>query len=249
MFNCTVQFIEDLPVPSDQFASDACTDGGDAFYKGDLFYVNWHIDCLRLEMERTNAMELHAVGIAAEIWGSQWANAHLVVHADNMNSMFAIDKGTCHSKPMMCSLRRLFWLSAVNNFYLIAFYLPGKENIISYCLSRLPDPPLLQFCSCIVSLGLLQRLESQTVLQLAWTCVLPNIPVIAGQVRSDFASMQQEAIRPSLQPWWSPPSGPNQYSSVEVWSELIVHVDTCVQGKAHRWLGKGIEVLCIIGLD
>ncbi len=140
IFNGTVHFIEDLPVPSDQFATDACMEGGGAFYKRDWFYVNWKLDMPVLADAHINAKELHTVCLAAEKWAPQWADSHIVVYTDNLNTMFAINKGTCRSKTMMPSIRRLFWLSALNNFHITARYIRGSQNIVSDCLSRLHDP-------------------------------------------------------------------------------------------------------------
>ena len=59
----------------------------------------------------------------------------------------------------MVVLRRLFWLSALNNFYITAGHIPGKANTVSDSLSRLHDPAhAIQTCAnfphdCYITAG------------------------------------------------------------------------------------------------
>ena len=139
VFNGTVHFVDDVPVPAADFSTDASNEGGGAFYRQDWFYANWEMDLPSLADAHINAKELHTVCLAAERWAPLWSNTHVVVHTDNMNTMFAINKGTSRSQQMMHSIRRLFWLSATYNFYITAKYIPGIDNVTSDCLSRLHD--------------------------------------------------------------------------------------------------------------
>lgn len=45
---------------------------------------------------------------------------------------------------MKC-LRSLFWLSASYNFRFVAKHVPGKENALADCISRLHDPFNVKF--------------------------------------------------------------------------------------------------------
>ncbi len=69
IFNGAVGFIDDTPVPSECFTSDACLTGCAAFYCGDWFYSNWSLDHPHMITEHINAMEfytgyfLHADGV------------------------------------------------------------------------------------------------------------------------------------------------------------------------------------------
>lgn len=139
-----MKFIDSIPVPSGQFSTDACTDGGGGYYCTDWFYVNWHANAPNIAKAHINVKELYTVGLAAERWAPYWANSHIVVHTDNITTMAAINKGTTRCAHMMPILRRLFWLSAVHNFYLTARYIKGVDNIVSDSLSRLHCPSHLQ---------------------------------------------------------------------------------------------------------
>ncbi len=139
VFNGTVGFIDSIPVPSDLFSTDACSEGGGGFYGKDWFYVNWAASYPAHSQAHINIKELLTVGIAAERWAKSWSNSHIVVLTDNTTTMYAINKGTSHCSTMMLILRRLFWLSAVHNFHLTARYIRGADNVVSDCLSRLHD--------------------------------------------------------------------------------------------------------------
>ena len=77
-------------MPSNQLLTDACTEGGAAFYKGGWFNVDWYNHHPDLAAGHINTKKLHVVCIAAGRSGPVWANTHLVVYTDNMNTMYAI---------------------------------------------------------------------------------------------------------------------------------------------------------------
>lgn len=102
IFNGTVKFIDSIPVPSGQFSTDACTDGGGGYYCTDWFYVNWHANAPNIAKAHINVKELYTVGLAAERWAPYWANSHIVVHTDNITTMAAINKGTTRCAHIGC---------------------------------------------------------------------------------------------------------------------------------------------------
>jgi hypothetical protein len=174
VFNGTVGFIDSIPVPSGQFSTDACTEGGGGYFDADWFYVNWQGDYPEVATAHINVKELFAVGLAAERWAPLWRDSHIIVHTDNTNTLFAINKGTSRCVQMMPILRRLFWLSATHNFYLTACHIRGTDNVVSDCLSRLHcHEHLLQACrwfpqDCSVDA---ETMHYQTV-ELVQTCII-----------------------------------------------------------------------------
>lgn len=66
-------------------------------------------------------------------------NKWLVVYTDNAVTLYAINKGTSRCTDVMTWLRKLFWISARNNFRLTARYVPSQANVAD-TLSRLHDP-------------------------------------------------------------------------------------------------------------
>ena len=139
VFNGTVCFIHNTPVPAACFTSDACTIGGAAVYNSDWFYVNWSIDYPEMSSEHINVKELCTIIIAARRFANIWTNKHIVVYTDNTCSMYSLNKGTSHNTTCMKLLRELFWLSAVYNFHLTARHIPGVDNIVSDYISRLHE--------------------------------------------------------------------------------------------------------------
>ena len=74
---------------------------------------------------------------------SQWQNRHVIVFCDNQAAVAMINKGSTASPLMMTYLRLLFWLSASFNFRITAKYLPGKDNCVADCISRLHEPQMM----------------------------------------------------------------------------------------------------------
>ena len=141
VFNGTVRFLHNTPVPAASFTSDACTIGGAAAFHRDWFYVNWELDYPDLAQEHINILELMTIIVAVKRWAHVFANKHIVVFTDNTCSMFAINSGTCHNAKAMSLLRELFWISAINNFHLTARHIAGCENVLSDYISRLHEKP------------------------------------------------------------------------------------------------------------
>ncbi len=139
VFNCTMCFIHNTPVPAACFTSDACTTGGGATYNSDWFYVNWCKDYPGIAPEHINVKELCTIVLAARRWSHIWTNKHIVVYTDNTSSMYSLNKGTSRNEKCMSMLRELFWLSAIYNFHISSKHIPGVENVVSDYLSRLHE--------------------------------------------------------------------------------------------------------------
>ena len=126
-------------MPSGSFTTDACQNGGAGAYNADWFYAHWQWDFPDIADLHINLKELYAVYIASIRWASSWENKHIVVYSDNATTVFMINKGASKNSIAMKWLRRLFWLSAINNFHITARHIKGKDNVISDTLSRLDE--------------------------------------------------------------------------------------------------------------
>ena len=62
----TVLFVDEVPVSTADFATDASNEIGAAFYRQDSFYANWALDFPGLADAHINAKELHIVCLTAE---------------------------------------------------------------------------------------------------------------------------------------------------------------------------------------
>lgn len=94
-------------------------------------------------LDNINCLELYAVLQSARLWAPHWINQRVLIHTDNTQVMYAINKGTCRNTASMTWLRELFWLSACYNFHLSCTHVKGQDNVASDCLSRLTGPAYL----------------------------------------------------------------------------------------------------------
>ena len=140
-FNGQCAFFEDRPITDLQ--TDACSIGAGAYWQGDWCYWNFFSDLSQLSELHINYKECLCIVLAALRWGSQWQNRHVIVFCDNLAAVAMINKGSTASPLMMTYLRLLFWLSASFNFRITAKYLPGKDNCVADCISRLHEPQMM----------------------------------------------------------------------------------------------------------
>lgn len=80
--------------------------------------------------------EAICVALAAYCWTSAWQNRTGVVCCDNAAAVAMLNKGSTKNPHMMMFLRRLFWLSALFNFHLIAYQILASVNVerLTMCL-------------------------------------------------------------------------------------------------------------------
>ena len=151
-FNGRCDFLDPNPVLD--VYTDACNEGLGAYYLGDWLYLNFSVDISTLANLAMPYKEALAIIFAASKWCNSWRNRHIVVHTDNQAAAAMINKGTTRNSVMMSFLRLLFWLSATYNFRITAKYIPGKENTIADCISRLHSPSsFLTFFNWLVTLS------------------------------------------------------------------------------------------------
>ncbi len=74
--------------------------------------------------------------VAAFLWGNEWASKCILVHCDNEAVVQCVNKGRSHSPALTPFLRRLIWISACDQFIIIAKHVAGSENRIADSLSR-----------------------------------------------------------------------------------------------------------------
>ena len=63
----------------------------------------------------------------------------MVLVTDSAVVQAALSTGRTRSKEIMFFMRRLFWLSVINNFEFKSVYIRSEDNIICDALSRLDD--------------------------------------------------------------------------------------------------------------
>ena len=137
MFNGTVPMVDYRPVAP--VSIDACSEAAGAFFLDSFIYTPWASAGESVQSLHINHKEVMALEPAAHCWAPLWANKLVHVHSDNQAAVAIINKGSCKNPIAMESLRRVFWLSAIYNFRLKAFYYPGCRNILADSASRLHE--------------------------------------------------------------------------------------------------------------
>ena len=67
VFHGKTPFLNDVPVPSYYFGTDACTNGGGGHFGCDWFHVNWNLDVPELTSAHINVKELMTVFIPGKL--------------------------------------------------------------------------------------------------------------------------------------------------------------------------------------
>ena len=118
---------------------DACSEGAGGFSGGDCYHLDWK-DWPGAYEQHINYKEVLALEPALTLWAPSWANHVVDIYSDNQAAVAIINRGSCRDNPfVMDSLRRVFWLSAVYNIKLHAWYLEGTRNTLADACSRVPN--------------------------------------------------------------------------------------------------------------
>jgi hypothetical protein len=137
LFHGFSPFVEDVPLPSFEFATDAYELGGGGPFKSDWFYTSWSEDHPEMVGEHINLLELKTVLEASKRWGDQWAGLHVRVRSDNSATVASLNKGTSRSCGLLALVQEIFWLSVRFGFKISAAHIPGVSNTLADRISRL----------------------------------------------------------------------------------------------------------------
>jgi hypothetical protein len=150
-FNGTCPFNVDIPLASFEFATDACLEGGGAFFLNDWFHAAWRVDCPELSGSNINVLELKVIELSARRWGHLWNGLHVLVRSDNVLSVAAINNTTSRSPALLEIVKNIYWLSVKHNFRLSAKHIAGELNVFSDALSRLCKPEFACLAASLLS--------------------------------------------------------------------------------------------------
>ena len=118
---------------------DACNTGAGFAFANDWGYINWDCDWPDVSHLHINFKEVMAIVAAARRWGSQWANANVIILTDSECAKSIINKGTTQNENVMKYIRELFWLCETYNFQIECVHIKGSMNSLSDAISRLHE--------------------------------------------------------------------------------------------------------------
>ena len=114
--------------------TDASGVGFGIVFKEEWSYGKWS------PSEEGNSIEwkeLYPIVLAIAMWGSHLAGHRLTVRCDNEAVCQIWKSGTSKSKPVMALLRAGLLLAAWYNVVVLLVPIPGTDNVLADCLSRL----------------------------------------------------------------------------------------------------------------
>lgn len=136
VFNGTLDIID--PRPLTPVSTDACTVAGGATYDNEYIYLPW-ATWDGTESLHINVKELLACELALHGWAEKLRGHKVLIHSDNQAAVGMLNHGSTKNKEAMECLRRIFWITAVNNIRVVAYYVKGSRNIAADAASRLHE--------------------------------------------------------------------------------------------------------------
>jgi hypothetical protein len=124
-----------------KFNTDASTGQGMGAVFGKQWVSHmWSPDELKLAQreEKLSApfLELAAIAIAIDVWGSTWSGERVTVFCDCMPVVAILNKGSSRSDAMVALLRSITSIAIHHNFEIRAAHVPGRDNLHCDLLSR-----------------------------------------------------------------------------------------------------------------
>ena len=115
--------------------SDACTSGWGAWCESQLVHGKWDISDMT---EHINFLELKAIWLALQAFGSKFNNVHIAIKSDNSTAVAYINNLGGIKSSKLNSLSKQIWLWCFSrNIDLSAFHVSGKDNSDADFLSRI----------------------------------------------------------------------------------------------------------------
>ena len=118
-----------LHLETDSSGSWGCA----AVYQNQYFAIPWPAQVCRSNLA---LLEFYPIIVATFTWSAKLANRRLIIHCDNLATVFIINKLKAKD-PHTMSLVRMFALQCLKfNIWFQARHIPGKDNTGPDALSR-----------------------------------------------------------------------------------------------------------------
>ncbi|XP_052398873.1 uncharacterized protein LOC127946375 [Carassius gibelio] len=121
-----------------QFFTDAAPSVGfGGIFNNQWFAERWPKELKELapSIQSTALLEIYPIVIACLLWADQWSRKSILVFCDNEAAVNIINKGRSSVPFINRFIRRLTWISIMNNFTIKAAHIPGLDNKIADSLS------------------------------------------------------------------------------------------------------------------
>ena len=135
-----VSLIQDKFVTSSElqlFTDASGTIGLGGVFGSHWFYAAWPEKFRNSSSIDINFKELFTIIVAFELWGSQFVNKQILFQTDSQVICDLWKKRSAKDSALLRLLRHLFFRSLDFNCNVVITHIPGKQNRLSDCLSRL----------------------------------------------------------------------------------------------------------------
>ena len=161
---------------------DSCIAASGIVYKNDWLYTDWERDWPEVSHMHINHKEALSLVLAARRWAPDWVGKRVIIYSDNKAAVGMLNKGYTKARPVLQSLREVFWLSMQYDFIIEAVYLKGESNLFSDTVSRLTTNNYLLLWALlgqsIIAPPYLDNFVNTLILHMSPKALLPLIPQI-----------------------------------------------------------------------
>ena len=81
-------------------------------------------------------LEILNILVACKVWATHWANKRIKIWCDNLAVVEVLNTGKSRDETLATCARNIWMLSAMYNFDIMVYHIPGKYNTIADLLSR-----------------------------------------------------------------------------------------------------------------
>lgn len=121
--------------PDAELTTDACLQGGGATFRGEHFACKFPDWILQSE-PNINFLEFLVLIVAVKIWKSKLKGLRVVVHCDNLVTVFVVNTGRAKSRDLQRACRELAFQAATGEVEIRSQHISGAHNRVADWLSR-----------------------------------------------------------------------------------------------------------------
>ena len=120
--------------PALDLYTDSCTSiGFGGYFKNNWFCGMWPKACFGLHI---SLLELYPIFLAFHLYSDQFVNRCICIHSDNIAVVHILNSCTSKDTLMMIMIRKLVLFCMLNNVYIKATHISGKNNQLADSISR-----------------------------------------------------------------------------------------------------------------